>query len=292
MRTVFTNSQVCHVWAQQRQSHGRGSNIFFRDTMIFSYGEHYLMAKIHTHKGKRFALVNSRGYSVSTRKHTSYAWNALQNLMPAFASDNPECVKTALKQADAATKTAIASALKRVKVADQSSIDWELECIQRAFETANELRAILGRARIKPKASDIAAVKAHLKKRLARYRELNTPEMIAARAMESMKRAERAAAKSIEDFRSGKEAWPNLPYELLRVQGDTVRTSRGAEVPLRDAITLYRAIESGRDVLGASVGHFRVVRVVDMGTDKAIKIGCHTVLLSEARNVLGFKEVA
>ena len=46
MKTVFNNSEVCHVFAQQEQEYGRSGNIFFEGKKIYSYGYHYLMGNI------------------------------------------------------------------------------------------------------------------------------------------------------------------------------------------------------------------------------------------------------
>lgn len=73
---------------------------------------------------------------------------------------------------------------------------------------------------------------------------------------------------------------------MLRVQGDFVRTSRQATVPLREAVVLFKALSNGHDIVGHKVGGFEVERVTDIANDKVIKIGCHHILLSEAKAVL------
>ena len=80
MKKVFANhSDVCHVWAQQSQKAGRANNIFFENSIIYSYGYHYKMAKIHDTNGD-IVLINSRGYSSSTAKHTTYVIRAISHL--------------------------------------------------------------------------------------------------------------------------------------------------------------------------------------------------------------------
>lgn len=225
MRTTFkTNAEVCHVWAQQTQSTGRAGNIFFHASKIFSYGPHYTAAMIHTFsKGKRgkppirFALVNSHRYSVTTAQHPGHIRNALHGLMPFFESPDVYNPKTAVTYLDGVAKLGITSAMRRMKVTSADSIRWELEQIEKDYKNANELRAILGMAALKPKACDLAKVNAHLEKRLARYRELNTPEMIEARRVEAEKRKARkdaAAPELLEALKTiravvNSEAWHN-----------------------------------------------------------------------------------
>jgi len=89
MKKVFSShAQLAHVWVQQTQSKGRSSNMFFEGTRIYSYGFHYCAARIHTVKGKRFALVRSDAYSHSTAKHLCRIRGALNNLMPFFCVED------------------------------------------------------------------------------------------------------------------------------------------------------------------------------------------------------------
>lgn len=70
MKTVFSsNSELAHVWAKQSQFEGRANNMFFKRDEIYSYGYHYMIAKIIPEKNACF--INSMGYSNSTSKHTS-----------------------------------------------------------------------------------------------------------------------------------------------------------------------------------------------------------------------------
>lgn len=299
MRRVFgSHSQCAHVWAQQVQSEGRAGNIFFRDTMIFSYGEHYLAAKIHTVKGQRFALVRSDPYSPSTGKHLSEIRSALRGLMPYFQVEDVGEPRGAVKQLDLEANDGIKHALKRLKITDEGSIRLELESIEKDFEHASELRGLLGMPAIKPKKKDLDAVQAHLEYRLKRYRELNTPEQAERREKERERRLDRKARafaekerERIEKFRRGEYVGHlSMPYEILRIVGDSVQTSRGASVPLADARRLYMAIKNGLDVKGKTIGHFTVISVypyrnADLTETKLVQIGCHKILLTEAENL-------
>lgn len=68
MKTVFANSEVCHVWAHQRQPHGRNKNssIYFEGPTIYSYGYHFPMATIMPDD---YVLINNNPYSPTTVKH-------------------------------------------------------------------------------------------------------------------------------------------------------------------------------------------------------------------------------
>lgn len=75
MRKVLKNhDEVAHVWAQQSQHEGRANNVFFYGKTIYSYGEHFPIARFEK---KNVVLMNSKTYSVSTSKHGSIALRAL-----------------------------------------------------------------------------------------------------------------------------------------------------------------------------------------------------------------------
>lgn len=293
MKTVFTNSQVAHVFAQQNQPHGRNAEktFYFEGNILYSYGSHFKAAAIHTVKGQRFALVNSHNYSPSTSKHLHAARDAVRGLMPYFSAfDVTDLNKTAI-DLETDIQCAIDFALAKKKVESRDSIGWATDHIQTQLNNCNEFRAILGKKALKLDAKKMKAVQAHLEARLARFQELNTPAEIERRATEKQARLARKYEKDIADFRNGARAYSlrDLPFELLRIEGDEVITSRGAEVPLTAAKQLHQAIKAGLDVVGKTVGSFTVESLTPFMASKdiVVKIGCHKILLSEANQVLG-----
>lgn len=291
MRTVFSsNDQVAHVWAQQTQASGKSKNIFFSGDSIYSYGYHYKAARIHTVKGKSFALVRSDTYSVSTSGHLASIRAAVDGLMPFFCVTDIDNPKAAAKELEARAIASVGAQLRTVKVTSKDEIKWANERIEEAYGKANELRAILNLKPIYPNDKDLDAVETHLKKRLARYKELNTPDMIAKREAKRKAKEATAEADAISLFRRGGAIKPilrRLPYELIRIKnGDYVETSKGARVPLEQARTLLRMIERGEEIRGQEVGHFRAVCLARTAEDTVVRIGCHRILLSEAKRVL------
>jgi hypothetical protein len=305
-KKVFSShSQLCHVWAQQTQDEGKSSSMFFRNTTeMYSWGNHFLAAKVHTLKnGKTFALVNSERYSVSTGQHLSHIRAALSGLMPWFESPDVSSIPSAIKHLDAEAKATIGAALKRSKVESHQEIKRALEIISDAYSRANTFRKLINRPSIQPKPADLNAAKLHLSKRLVRYHELNTPEMIAKREIESAKRAESkrrkiesGMAEDIKNFRATGGTSPalnQLIFDLLYVSSETIKTSRGAEVPLRAARAMFNALNDGSLKIGQKIGTFTYegMNTDDETGDTFVKIGCHKILLSEARSVIGGAEV-
>jgi len=298
MKRVFSsNSEVCHVWAQQTQSEGRAGSIYFEGDTIHSYGPHYKAAKIHTTKsGKRFALVNSYKYSVSTAKHLSEIRSALRDLMLYFECSDVTDPSLAVKELEQTCTDLIASELKTLKISNKDSISCRLNRIRLKYQDLNLLRELIG---LKPKAIPVAKLKQvekHLQARLARYHELNTPEMIAKREAKAARRQELKQAKlraSLEEkiakFRAGEtpsvELW-QLDFDLLRVKGDELETSRHAKVPLREAKRLYKALKNNQDISNQRVGHYTIDYVAEQAGQTVVKVGCHKFTLDEIERAL------
>lgn len=74
MKTVFSNTQCTHVWAQQSQPHGRGPSIHFDGATLFSYQTP--IARFVIANGSRVALYTTEKYSMTTAKHMHYARRA------------------------------------------------------------------------------------------------------------------------------------------------------------------------------------------------------------------------
>lgn len=84
MKKVFSShATLSHAWANELQSEGRTSNMFFKDNIIYSYGHHYEIARlIDSPTGQKVCFINSNGYSNSTAKHTNHVSRAIpQNIV-------------------------------------------------------------------------------------------------------------------------------------------------------------------------------------------------------------------
>jgi hypothetical protein len=303
-KKVFaSHAEVAHIWAHQNHEEGRAGNIFFRGSKLYSYGFHYLMAQIHNLNGKRFALVNSHVYSNSTAKHLGHTRSALEGLMQYFAVSDPSDIKQAVRDLDTDVDREMDKALKRKFFADSRWSDGseKLAYLNRIMAAANEasrFRQILGRAEYKFPKKKYNEVVAHLEKLEARYnsperaerRKAKEAERLRAREIERQKNAA-ITAQELAKFRAGKEfnSWNiDIEYDLLRIRGSRVETSRGAIVPLEAARELLRKINSRERVEGLMIGEYEIdgFNTDNESGDTFIKIGCHKILLSEAREVL------
>jgi hypothetical protein len=303
-KSFSSNSQVAHVWAQQTQEEGKSKNMFFvNKTDLYSYGFHYLAAKIHTLKdGTKVALIRSDSYSTSTGGHLRDAERAVRDLMLNFRVPNVKMLNSTenFNHFNDMVLDRIEQILKSVKVTSKRDLNWPIESLEHAVEESNQFFKIAGFPTIELPSSLMEVMKDHLQFRLKRYEELNTPEMIAKLEVEKKKREEQKQKKQIESLKQDIENWRNftfsslhslrnLPFALLRVRGSEVETSAGAQVPLSHALRLLSHIESGDYKAGEKVGHFSFESVQGnnaKGEETFVKIGCHKILLSEAQNVL------
>jgi hypothetical protein len=84
MKKVFSShASLAHAWANELQTEGRASNMFFKDNIIYSWGYHYEIARlIDAPNGQKVCFINSNGYSNSTAKHTNHVSRAIpQNIV-------------------------------------------------------------------------------------------------------------------------------------------------------------------------------------------------------------------
>lgn len=84
MKKVFSShATLSHAWANELQSEGRASSMFFYGPVIYSYGHHYEIARlIDAPTGQKVCFINSNGYSNSTAKHTNHVSRAIpQNIV-------------------------------------------------------------------------------------------------------------------------------------------------------------------------------------------------------------------
>lgn len=66
----MNNSMVAHLWANEKEESGKGSNLFFEGRSIYSYGYHFEVGRIVRNKcGEKAYLLNDKYYSSSTCKH-------------------------------------------------------------------------------------------------------------------------------------------------------------------------------------------------------------------------------
>jgi len=69
-------------------------------------------------------------------------------------------------------------------------------------------------------------------------------------------------------------------YVRLSKDGQTVETSQGANVPVKDAKVLYKMILAGKDIKGYRIGYYTVISI-----NGALKIGCHNINIDSMHTI-------
>jgi hypothetical protein len=298
MKTVMTNDMVAHVWAAQSQSEARNAqnNFYFRDSTIYSYGGHFPIARfVKNKRGKSAVLFTTRGYSNTTSKHICTVRQALYGLeVPRFYVRDPSCLNARIAREDYEAR--IRDALEKAVKARGRRLEYLNEARSLA-EEANQLAQFYGeRWRIPvPEVNEAEIEKAKLAL-------LKHEMLVAKRNRAAIKAQEKARAEQDALNEAERQAWlrgedVDYPHEwnaptLLRVHGDQVQTSRGAEIPVCHAKRLWPMIlkckqEGDSFVAGdrtIHVGHFALQEIYPTGD---IKVGCHYIKWDQIEKIAG-----
>lgn len=303
MKTVFENSMLAHVWAQQSQPEGRGSNFFFDGPTIYSYGRHFPIASfIKNDKGLPAVLFTDQDYSVTTSRHKHYTRQALPRGVRIFTvhhvfdgvggmwSHKSNMERFAIRLADAlhtVTKPRIRSHTREAAVAEA------LDIVTRSNEYADFFK-LQKSWRLKKPNFEPGFVE-RLRTNAAAAKEK------AARKVALLEKA--AFAKAAVELQEWLDGVPRECPRLLALTdnksarlvvskfGDVVKTSLGAEVPLADARRAVAFIQACR-TRGRSwerngetcpVGLFQIDTIDASGN---IKAGCHRIDWSEIARIL------
>lgn len=297
--SLSTSSEVFHYWANRVQSEGKCGNVFFDGPRVYSYGRHFMIARILPSGVVAFTL---RGYSVTTSKHITQARQAANHMPRVFCNDPADSALQNMQAARSAINDALAASEK--KGIRQSTRDGHKARALQLAEQANAYLAALPedeRGEVQPiDTSALESVRA---------------EMVAAeQARERIKEEQRQARMA--DLRESLEKWRRHEivtrtglYELppaLRLgksrgtyetggllpdfgsEGrEIVQTSHGAEIPVSDALKLWpiilRVMRGEKDYTpGEALGPYRLTQI---RTDGSIRVGCHDIAFTEVRAI-------
>jgi hypothetical protein len=295
-RHVFPTSEIPHLWFHQTQSSAWSQgNVFFEGDTIYSYGEHFPIAR-HVRTGRKTAvLFTTRHYSVTTSGHCSSVRQAIPSGTIVFDVPN---VKASWGEIDHPANLAhfvseSQEALGKARRA-RSSGTWELRSAFAYRETAKQyakfFRVPCPTFDFLPKGKELKALNAQIAERAERHK--------ASQALAAQREAERRAERhriEMLDFAEKSALWregnPNvrLPWgadTLLRINGDEVETSRGARVPVshakRGLAFVRRVVASGQEYVRNGhtlhLGHYAIDRIE---TDGTLHAGCHVIKYPE-----------
>ena len=289
MRKVLASgAQVVHHFANQVQEEGRSGNLAFTTVngQLHLYSYRLCIARFtgEFEDNQPVCLVRFRNSSVTTNRHITDARNALHNnavVVEAFD------VESAVRH-ETSAKAHVEGLVREYIRATSKTRDRRLGEIALAIAQANRATAllepdpVLRSRRLLPEfvmteeqvvASRVALAEA--KRRDAMLK--------AARQAE----AQRMYADVVARWKADPSVYLHTRLfdmpTALRVKGDVVQTSRGAEIPVSHAKRLWPMIEAVRTKTdtfkpGTPLGVYKLSRI---NADGSIVVGCHDIAYSE-----------
>lgn len=315
MRKILKDRrEACHYWANQVQAEGKAGNVFFEGPKLYSYGRHFVIARILPNG---VAVFSKMGYSSSTAQHQSMAraaWGTHQGGRPtvwAYDADHDASRNKQQTHADILAELRAAESPRRIRQATRDGHKAKAVALAQEFNTylaalpADEQNA----TPFDIDADVIQDAQAFLDRTLRK-------------AVEETERRNAALRRELDEaitrWRAGentRHGLHSLPPMLRLVRGkglhtggllregsaDVIETSHGAEIPASAAPVLWAIVQRVRKAAKAYIpeparaeklGHYTLKMIRD---DGSIVVGCHDIAYSELQGIaaqLGLIETA
>lgn len=283
VRRVHSVSQVIHIWAQRTQTNGESGkgNVYFEGDRLFDYGDHFCLGQfVTTPKGELVCFLNSDSYSITTSGHQSSTAHAVPPGIRKFKIpkagynrwSNEIDLPAILKSYEARV---LEKGLKAKRAISPANKGWHASDANDLRDESIELAALFDHPYTAPEVTEAVATG-------LRHRA----EALAKEKAE----AEKHRLEDAEEFQkwlagtSDHCPWSWARDEkgsaVMRVKGDKLQTSMGAEVPLAHAVRVFQFVKKcraegldwKRNGKTIRVGHFQVDEIKANGDFKA---GCH-----------------
>jgi hypothetical protein len=300
MKTKFNNSELTHVWANQTQSHGTGSNMFFEHQTIYSYGYHFKLAQfVNNKEGQRCVLINLKSYSNTTSKHQSLVWRAIPQNVPFFKVvsffNDIDASSTAHKENlthyinEAERLQGLTKRANKLKMGYLSQLKNEIDLFDKyvlffGLDNLKKFNPISGQGlTIKERYELINCF-------IWAYENSNELKAWKIKQEENKKKAEAKAIidakEKIEAFREFKisSIYANLGHYLLRFNKETekVETSGGVKISKDLFLSAYQRLINNELLKGQHVDSYTF-----NGVDgDIVSVGCHKIPMTEIQTIV------
>ena len=268
MKKVFSShSQLCHVWANQLQSEGRASAMFFDGPSIYSYGRHYEIAQfVETINGQKVCFINSNGYSFSTSKHTRHVRASIPAGIPVFKvpffsnSFNVSHLGGIIEKMLVECNNYIHDQMK----ARSNSYYFNLAAAR--YNDIEQICELFGRqVPARPDNWENARIKSE-------YLRDNAVEIANKKQQKAIQKQKELLTKWLQHEYNGQLY--DIPVHLrVSRDGKLIETTMGAKVPMFEAVKLLAMLREGQDVKGYKIDGFTVIE----NNNDAVQIGCHKI---------------
>jgi len=294
MKTKFNNSELTHVWANQTQTHGKGSNMFFEHDSIYSYGYHFKLAQHVTNKdGQKCVFFNDRQYSNSTSKQQALVWRSIPANVQFFkvqsffndiensTNAHLENLKSYLEYAKGSQqKTIYATKLKNGYIS-QTKI---------AIDVFEKYVSFFGLSQFLWDYQTLQNRYNELTNWIFEYENSEEFKQWQIKQEENKKKAEAKAIidakQKIEDFRQFKisSIWANFGHYLLRYNKETenVETSGGVKISKDLFLSAYQRLINNELLRGQHVDKYTFNGV----DNDIVSVGCHKIPMTEINSIV------
>jgi hypothetical protein len=306
MRNVLSNhSEVCHFWANRKQESGNSSNMFFRNDTIYSYGDHFPIAR---HENLNTILFTTRTYSISTSKHITYTRRAIpadkkiiyvRNVEDINWAWNNPCnskegkhfypVLSEIKNNLEVMENEIISTLKK-SITARTNKPYLLSSAQNALDNMADYLELRESALLPDYRKEYNRFQSFIRKTRQGLNDNTISEAIAAQVKaerkaerERQERIRKENAEKIERWKNGENVYlPYLKYAFLRIEKENglIKTSHNAAVSIREGKILWSMIKAGKSIHGHTIGGYTVISF-----NGELKIGCHVIERSEVERI-------
>jgi hypothetical protein len=287
------NSTLAHNFTNRIKPAGKGSNMFYNNDTIYSYGYHFPIAKfVNNTVGEQIILLNIRSYSNTTSQHQHKVRSAIPNNIKIVRCIDLENNFTAnynnliyrLNNA----QNFIHKAKKAIKYKSQliNNAKHELDnYIDYVYQLNVDLtKYVDGFGKQK-----LANLYSEVLKDVETFENSETYKnwILLADKREANKIAKNLLkqAENIAKFRNFKiDNVYNIPFNLLRlnVEKNQIETSTGVKISVPVFVNYYEKMKNNTLVFGEKIDHY----VYLSKNDIYINIGCHKIEFSEIENII------
>jgi hypothetical protein len=279
MKKVFSsNSELIHVWANNNEAevYKRANSVSCQYGRLFSYNTCIAELVNDSH-----VILNNHSYSNSTSKHQSLARSAIHGR---------ECISLDFGRYNLQRLDSLSDFKDLVKHNEAKAAEWLVKASRSKkyaglyngfalsiFSNLKSYADLIG-FEYQTSISDIDILRSDALEAEKKQK-----------ALEKIRKAEKIAeqAEALIKWRAGENVYHNFEVTALRVYGDEIQTSRGARIPLAEAVRawplLQKIASSGEAVRPSDMrlGYYRVTQI----DSQALIVGCHNIPMAEVLNV-------
>ncbi len=269
MKTVFTNSECVHTFAQRTQNNGRTSNnkIFFEGDKIYSYGYHYELGRFLDDKT---ILINDEGYSNSTAKHITLLVGATSQYKQYYKTKtdiywvHTEMMYLKKKLSKARKPQIYISQIYSLWNSFNEYINERKEKQLRKYKEYKEMLLFVDSLQEETSIEDLRQwAKEETRKKKEKEQKQLTEYLV-----------------KFREYKKDYFCIGNNDYLRLSKCAQFVETSQEVKIDVNEAKRFLKLLNSGVSMRGQRIGNYTTISF-----DKLLRIGCHNISKEEIQYI-------